>query len=134
MVFNSISTKRLKFEWHQEQHFYSQKKGVHLWFPLFRDVQSNNDGSLKIALNSNKKLYGYIKKKNKNGYLQKIPKINVEKNFKIKSLKLNRGDAVAFEHNTFHKSDDQNNPKPRIGIVVKFLADGHKDQFHIAKQ
>ena len=121
LVFNSKTTKRLKFEWHQERHFYSQKKGVHLWFPIFRDVTSLNDGSLKVAQKSNKKIYGYTAKKNKNGYLQKIPKINVDKNFKVKSLNLKRGDAVIFEHNTFHKSDDQNNSKPRIGIVVKLV-------------
>ena len=134
LLFNSKVTKRLMFEWHQECHFYEQKKGIHLWFPIFRNVKASNDGSLKIALKSNKKIYSYKKKKNKNGYIQKIPLVNVDKKFKTKSIKLNRSDAVIFDHRTFHKTDVQNNKKPRTAVVVKFLADNSKEQLLFINQ
>jgi len=134
LLFNSKSTKRLMFEWHQECHFYEQKKGIHFWFPIFRNVKSSKDGSLKIAPKSNKKIYSYKKKKNKNGYLQKIPTVNVDKKFKTRSIKLNRRDAVIFDHRTFHKTDVQNNNKPRTAIVVKFLADNNKEQLIFLNQ
>ncbi len=134
LLFNSIDTKRLVFQWHQECHFYNQKKGLHLWFPIFRDIKAVNDGSIKIAIKSNKTIYEFKVKKNKNGYLQKIPNINVEKKFQIKNVKLNRGDVVFFDHKTFHKTDNQLNKIPRIGIVVKFLADGDKNQLSFINQ
>lgn len=134
LLFNSKNTKRLVFEWHQECHFYEQKKGIHIWFPIFRNVKSSKDGSLKIALRSNKKVYSFTRKKNKNGYLQKIPSINVDQKFKTKSVKLNRCDAVLFDHKTFHKTDVQNNEKPRTAIVVKFLADSNKEQLVFLNQ
>tara|TARA_Y100001970_G_scaffold294280_1_gene449696 strand:+ start:1956 stop:2723 length:768 start_codon:yes stop_codon:yes gene_type:complete len=134
LLFNSKNTRRLILQWHQECHFYSQKKGFHLWFPVFRNVKAINDGALQIAEKSNKKVYGFKIEKTKNGYLQKIPNINVDHKFNTKGINLNRGDALIIHHNTFHKTDNQLNTLPRLAIVVKFLADGDKEKIKFVKQ
>ena len=47
---------RLKYLWHQESQFYpNHRLGLHIWFPVFRNVKSNNDGGIIFALNGFKK-------------------------------------------------------------------------------
>ena len=124
MIFNKKNLKRLQYEWHQESQFYPQyKMGLHLWFPLFRHVNNLNDGGMQFALNSHYKNYPYIELKNKNGWTQRIPKINnIEKKFKILQVGARRGDAIIFVNGLLHKSDVQLNDIPRIAFVTRFLS------------
>ena len=56
MLFNKKNLSRLKYSWHQESQFYPQyNMGLHLWFPIFRNVDSNNDGGMIFALDGYKK-------------------------------------------------------------------------------
>jgi len=130
LTFSLKNVSRLYYEWHQESQFYpNQKIGLHLWIPLFRDIKKDNDGGLKLAVGSHKKNYKYRAYKARNGWRQKVPKINVEKNFKIFSTNLNRGDVVFFENKLMHKTDLQLNDLPRVAVVFRYFSSSNPTGF-----
>ena len=123
MLFNKTNLDRLKYKWHQESQFYPDHElGLHMWFPVFRSVKSKNDGGMVFALNGHKKKYVYSEVKQKNSWTQRIPKINVEKNFKLISPSVERGDVLFFINQQLHKSDDQHNVVPRESFVIRYLS------------
>jgi hypothetical protein len=123
MLFNKKNLDRLKYKWHQESQFYPEHElGLHMWFPIFRDVKSKNDGGMVFAVNGHKKEYNYQEIKKKNSWTQRIPKINVEKNFQIISPSVARGDAVFFINQQLHRSDRQDNQIPRVSFVIRYLS------------
>ena len=123
MLFNKKNLSRLKYSWHQESQFYPQyNMGLHLWFPIFRNVDSNNDGGMIFALDGYKKNYGFKELKNKNGWTQRVPNVDVEKKFKLISPKVNRRDVIFFIGPQLHKSDDQKNLLPRVSFVIRYLS------------
>ena len=123
MLFNKKNLNRLKYEWHQESQFYpSHDIGLHMWFPLFRDIKHKGDGGMCFAKEGNKKNYKYSEFKEKNSWTQRIPKIDVEKNFDILTPTVSRGDVIFFEGKQLHKSDNQTNKIPRVSIVIRYLA------------
>lgn len=132
MLFNKKKLERLKYEWHQESQFYpSHKYGLHLWFPLFRSINPKNDGGMKFAKGSNIKNYPYKESFKKNGWRQRVPKINVEKKFKVVNIGLRRGDVVLFENKLLHKSDEQLNDLPRVAFVIRFISNGTNNAYKI---
>jgi hypothetical protein len=132
ILFNKKNLNRLQYQWHQESQYYPEHElGLHLWFPIFRDVKKDNDGSLKFAISSNKINYSYRQIIKKNSWIQRIPKINVEKIFKTQSISIKRGDVAFFENKVLHKSDNQENTIPRISVVVRYLSTNEKNKLHI---
>jgi hypothetical protein len=132
MLFNKKKLERLKYEWHQESQFYPNHEfGLHLWFPLFRSIKTENDGGMKFAKGSNYKNYPYVETLKKNGWRQRVPKIDVEKTFKVVNIGLKRGDVVFFENKLLHKSDDQQNDLPRVAFVIRFISNGINNSFSV---
>ena len=135
ILFSKKNLSRLEYKWHQESQFYPNHKiGLHLWMPLFRNIKKDNDGNIKFAIGSHKKNYKYKSFKIKNGWRQKVPKINVEKNFKVFSTRLNRGDIVFFENKLMHKTDIQLNDLPRVAIVIRYLSSNNPKAFQTMPQ
>ena len=69
-----------------------------------------------------KKNYGFKELKNKNGWTQRVPNVDVEKKFKLISPKVNRRDVIFFIGPQLHKSDDQKNLLPRVSFVIRYLS------------
>jgi len=131
MLFNKKNLDRLKYSWHQESQFYPDHKiGLHVWFPIFRDVKGKSDGGMVFAVNGYKKNYKFTLVNSKNSWTQKIPNINVEKNFKSFSPNVKRGDAIFFTGPQLHKSDDQFNPVPRVSFVIRYLSNSKNINYH----
>jgi len=123
MLFNKKDLDRLKYSWHQESQFYPNHKiGLHVWFPIFRDVKGKSDGGMVFADNGYKKNYKFTLVNLKNSWTQKIPKINVEKKFKLISPNVKRGDFIFFTGPQLHKSDDQFNSVPRVSFAIRYLS------------
>lgn len=123
MLFNKKNLSRLKYEWHQESQFYPEHDlGLHFWFPVFRNVSGNNDGGMVFAKNGYKKNYKFKEVKKKDSWVQRIPKINIEKKFELVSPKINRKDAIFFIGPQLHKSDNQTNLLPRVSFVIRYLS------------
>ena len=123
MLFNKKNLTRLKYSWHQESKFWPQyNTGLHLWFPIFRNVKSHNDGGMVFALDGYKKSYDFTEIKKKNSWRQKVPHVDVEKKFQLVSPKVNRRDAIFFIGPQLHKSDNQENPLPRVSFVIRYLS------------
>jgi hypothetical protein len=123
MLFNKKKLERLKYQWHQESQFYPNHDiGLHMWFPVFRDVKSNNDGGMVFAVGGHKKNYDYKFLKKKDNWTQKIPIIDIEKKFLLYSPQLKRGDVIFFIDRQLHKSDDQLNSIPRVSFVFRYLS------------
>lgn len=123
LLFNKKNLDRLKYHWHQESKFYPQHDiGLHMWFPIYRNVDSKNDGGMCFAKNGNKQNYKYKEFKKNNSWTQRVPKLNVEKEFKVVTPKVNRGDVVFFEAKQLHKSDNQENTIPRVSLVIRYLS------------
>jgi hypothetical protein len=123
MLFNKKNLSRLKYSWHQESKFYPQYDiGLHLWFPIFRNVKSDNDGGMIFALDGYKKNYNFKEIKNKNSWTQRIPDVDIEKKFQLISPKVNRRDAIFFIGPQLHKSDNQKNLLPRVSFVIRYLS------------
>ena len=121
---------RLKYLWHQESQFYpNHRLGLHIWFPVFRNVKSNNDGGIIFALNGFKKNYKFSETKLKNGWTQRVPKIDVEKEFQLFSPEINRGDVIFFIGPQLHRSDEQRNNIPRVSFVIRYLSDIYDGAF-----
>ncbi len=131
MLFNKKNLDRLKYFWHQESQFYPDHKiGLHVWFPILRDVKGKSDGGMVFAKNGYKKNYKFTQINLKNSWTQKVPKINVEKNFKSISPNVNRGDFVFFTGPQLHKSDDQFNSIPRVSFVIRYLSNLKDINYH----
>ena len=123
MLFNKKNLTRLKYAWHQESKFYPQyNTGLHLWFPIFRNVNSHNDGGMVFVQNGYKKSYDFTEIKNKDSWRQKIPNVDVEKKFQLISPKVNRRDVIFFIGPQLHKSDNQENSLPRVSFVIRYLS------------
>jgi len=75
-----------------------------------------------FAVNEHKKNYSYTQTNLKNSWTQKIPKVNVEKQFQLESPKVKRGDVIFFIGKQLHKSDNQLNPIPRVSFVFRYLS------------
>ena len=60
-----------------------------------------------------------------------MPKIDVEKTFKVVNIGLERGDVVFFENKLLHKSDDQQNDLPRVAFVIRFISNGINNSFSV---
>jgi len=130
MLFNKKNLDRLKYLWHQESQFYPDHKlGLHIWFPVFRNVKSNNDGGMTFAVNGFKKNYKFSEIKLKNAWTQRVPKIDVEKKFQTLTPEINRGDVIFFIGPQLHKSDEQYNDIPRVSIVIRYLSDVYHGAF-----
>ena len=130
MLFNKKNLSRLKYLWHQESQFYpNHRLGLHIWFPVFRNVKSNNDGGMIFALNGFKKNYKFSEIKLKNGWSQRVPKIDVEKEFQLFSPEINRGDVIFFIGPQLHRSDEQHNNIPRVSFVIRYLSDIYDGAF-----
>ena len=123
LLFNKKNLKRLQYKWHQESQFFpDHDKGLHLWFPILRNVSSNQDGGMLLAEESNKRNYPFKQEKAKDSWTQKVPLINVEKKYKVVCKKTQLGDAIFFESKVFHKSDEQTNELPRVSFVIRFIS------------
>jgi hypothetical protein len=122
LLYSKKNNSRLSFKWHQDAPYYPGYKVLTLWTPLFRDIKKDSDGGLKFNLGSNKKIYKFKDFKTLGGYRQKIPRINVEKNFKVFSFDINRTDAIFFEGKLMHKTDTQLNDIPRIAIGIRYIS------------
>jgi len=126
ILFNKKNLDRLKYLWHQESQFYPKHNlGLHMWFPVFRNIKNKSDGGMVFAFNGYKKNYKFTQIKLKNSWTQKVPKVDVEKNFKLVSPEVKRGDAIFFIGNQLHKSDDQLNTIPRVSFVVRYLSNSN---------
>jgi hypothetical protein len=51
-----------------------------------------------------------------------VPHVDVEKKFQLVSPKVNRRDAIFFIGPQLHKSDNQENPLPRVSFVIRYLS------------
>tara|TARA_B100000780_G_C21115473_1_gene451234 strand:+ start:1214 stop:1951 length:738 start_codon:yes stop_codon:yes gene_type:complete len=122
LLFSKKNNSRLSFKWHQDAPYYPGYKVLTLWTPLFRDIKKDNDGGLKFNLGSNKKIYKFKNFKTAGGYRQKIPRINVDKKFKIFSTDVNRTDVIFFEGKLMHKTDQQLNIIPRVAIGIRYIS------------
>ena len=76
-----------------------------------------------FALKSHRAVYDYKKIKKTGSWTQKIPNVNVEKKFKIKSVGAKLGEAILFVDKLLHKSDIQKNMIPRTSIVIRYLGE-----------
>ena len=121
------------YDWHQERSYYkmnSKSGGIFVWIALVDMVQEV--GPLEICTGSHKS--GFIKpkvSKKKNGSLQNIVStfyLNKYKK-KVKSIKMNAGDAIFCNMNTFHKSGKNISGLFRMSFISRFH-DSHADDFN----
>ncbi len=132
ILFNKQNLKRLNYNWHQESQFYPNHScGLHIWTPLFRDINDKNDGGLQFAITGNKTDFDYKEIKIKNSYTQRVPIINIEKNFQTLSVGAKVGDAIIFENKSVHRSDINNSRIPRVATVFRYLANPNNQLFKV---
>ena len=121
MLFNK-NLNRLKYEWHQESQFYpSHDIGLHMWFHFSEILNIKVMVVCVLQKKETKKIINILNLKKKQ-LTQRIPKIDVEKNFDILTPTVSRGDVIFFEGKQLHKSDNQTNKIPRVSIVIRYLA------------
>ena len=122
------STKRTP--WHQDQSYYcvNGKDNCSFWIPL-DEVSKNSSPEFVIGSNQwNKKFlptkfFGHSYDK-KDGEFQSIP--DIEKNrskYKIKSWKMNLGDAVVFNFSTVHGAPANKSKNRRRAFSIRFTGD-----------
>ena len=116
--------------WHQDQSYYcvNGKDNCSFWIPL--DEVSKNS-SPEFVIGSNKwnkqflptKFFGHSYD-NKNDGFQNIPDIeNNRSKYKIKSWKMNVGDAVVFNFSTVHGAPENKSQKRRRAFSIRFTGD-----------
>jgi hypothetical protein len=70
MFWNDRSVKRLQYDWHQETSYFGDiKNTLTIWFPLFRDV-SSEDGPMLMAAGSHHKIMEYEIEKKERSLIQ----------------------------------------------------------------
>ena len=123
ILFNKKKLKHLNYQWHQESQFYPEHNaGLHIWTPLFRDLKDKNDGGLQFAATGNETNFEYREIKKKDSYIQRVPTIDIKKNFETISVGANIGDAIIFENKSVHRSDINNSKTPRVATVFRYLS------------
>ena len=122
------STKRTP--WHQDQSYYcvNGKDNCSFWIPL-DEVSKNSSPEFVIESNHwNKqflptKFFGHSYDK-KDGEFQSIPDIeNNRDKYKIKSWKMNLGDAVVFNFSTVHGAPANKSKNRRRAFSIRFTGD-----------
>jgi len=116
--------------WHQDQSYYcvNGKDNCSFWIPLDEVSKSS---APEFVVGSNKwnknflptKFFGHsYEKKDKD--FEHIPNIeNNRKKYKIKSWKINIGDAVVFNFSTVHGAPENRSNKRRRAFSVRFTGD-----------
>lgn len=118
---NDPSAKRIQYDWHQEcSYFPGVDNGLHLWFPLFRDV-TTNDGPMLIAEGSHLAKLPYRYAKEADSVTQLVPEIDVAATYKIHECNLKRGDGVFFHHNAIHATGENKSGIPRVAGIIRFV-------------
>jgi hypothetical protein len=119
------------YDWHQERSYYPMNEdgnGIVVWIPIVNI--SKKIGPLQAAIGSHKE--GFLEPKiiKKKGFStqKKVPSKFIEKyKSKIKSIKLNAGDAIFMHMNTFHRSGKNLSDLFRLSIVSRYHDVSKKD-------
>ena len=116
--------------WHQDQSYYcvNGKDNCSFWIPL---DEVNKNSSPEFVIGSNKwnkqflptKFFGHSYDQ-KDGEFQSIPDIeNNRSKYKIKSWKMNLGDAVVFNFSTVHGAPSNKSKNRRRAFSIRFTGD-----------
>jgi ectoine hydroxylase-related dioxygenase (phytanoyl-CoA dioxygenase family) len=116
--------------WHQDQSYYcvNGKDNCSFWIPL---DEVNKNSSPEFVIGSNKwnkqflptKFFGHSYDQ-KDGEFQSIPDIeNNRSKYKIKSWKMNLGDAVVFNFSTVHGAPANKSKNRRRAFSIRFTGD-----------
>jgi hypothetical protein len=129
IFFNKKSVSRLQYKWHQESSYFpDNSRGLHLWFPLFKDITSET-GPMLIAVGSHKKQFPYNYKKQDGGLTQlEIDKALLD-DYSIYEANLNRGDVILFDHNAAHCTKPQESKTPRISGIGRYVVTDGSNEF-----
>ena len=116
--------------WHQDQSYYcvNGKDNCSIWIPLDK---VNKNSSPEFVIGSNKWNKQFLPTKfighsydQKDSEFQHIP--DIEKNrskYKIKSWKMNTGDAVVFNFSTVHGAPGNKSKNKRRAFSIRFTGD-----------
>lgn len=120
---NKKNVKRLKYEWHQEKSYYPfHKHGIHLWFPLFNDIELTG-GPMLLKKNTHTRDFKYEKIEQEKALLQK--KISEEdlRKYEIFECNLELGDVIIFDHGLVHCTKEVFTQEiPRISGIKRYIA------------
>ena len=129
VLIKEIGSKK-RTPWHQDQSYYcvNGKDNCSFWIPL---DEVNKNSSPEFVVGSNKwnkkflptKFFGhsYIQKDDE---FEHIPNIeNNRKKYKIKSWKMNIGDAIVFNFSTVHGAPENKSKNRRRAFSVRFTGD-----------
>ena len=116
--------------WHQDQSYYcvNGKDNCSFWIPL---DEINKNSSPEFVIQSNKwnkqflptKFFGHSYDQ-KDGEFQNIPDIDSNRSkYKIKSWKMNIGDAVVFNFSTVHGAPAHKSKNRRRAFSIRFTGD-----------
>jgi ectoine hydroxylase-related dioxygenase (phytanoyl-CoA dioxygenase family) len=116
--------------WHQDQSYYcvNGKDNCSFWIPL---DEVNKNSSPEFVIGSNKwnkqflptKFFGHSYDQ-KDGEFESIPDIeNNRSKYKIKSWKMNLGDAVVFNFSTVHGAPSNKSKNRRRAFSIRFTGD-----------
>ena len=116
--------------WHQDQSYYcvNGKDNCSFWIPL---DEVNKSSAPEFVIGSNKWNKQFLPTKfighsydQKDGEFQNIPDIESKRSkFKIKSWKINIGDAVVFNFSTVHGAPANKSKNRRRAFSIRFTGD-----------
>jgi len=129
VLIKEIGSKK-RTPWHQDQSYYcvNGKDNCSFWIPL---DEVNKNSSPEFVIQSNKwnkqflptKFFGHSYDQ-KDGEFQNIPDIESNRSkYKIKSWKMNIGDAVVFNFSTVHGAPANKSKNRRRAFSIRFTGD-----------
>lgn len=125
LFMNSREAPRLHYDWHQEHHYYPGAPwSVHVWFPLFRDLTSQ-DGPMEIIPGSHSRAWPRVREHVAGGLTQMRTDLSKLSSRETFSCTLRRGQAVLFHPLMVHRTAPLRTDQPRLSGVIRFF---HMDE------
>ena len=120
VFFNTLSVKRLQYDWHQEKSYFpNANEVITLWYPWLHKVNKHN-GTLVMAKGGHKMKHDAVRKSMDKGLTQMRISDEALSDFEKIYCDLELGDAVLFSCNSPHKTGTNSSQVPRSIIVSRY--------------
>jgi ectoine hydroxylase-related dioxygenase (phytanoyl-CoA dioxygenase family) len=121
IFYNDPKVTRLQYLWHQESTYQTDyKHALHIWFPLFRNVQIE-DGPMLVKRGAIKRTFPYKYEKRDQGFTQLFVEEDDVAEFETVPCILDRGDAVLFHHSLVHRTGENRSGRARTNMIVRYF-------------
>lgn len=122
LFWNDRKVTRLHYAWHQEaSYLQAYSKAIHLWAPLFRDLE-DEDGPMLVLPGSHKAgLLPFRSYREERGVTQLSIDEDLLKPYTPFYCSLKRGSAVMFHQAMVHCTGPNLAGNPRISLIVRYF-------------